>query len=135
MINIISLIDILVVLLIFYIVTTVFKKPEPKVVIKVPDSTQAKPTQDSAPSIIYVTADRQVFLDDKPVDITMLGDALQEKMLGNPSFKVALKADTDAPFGLITKVLDAAKKAGLADLPTFMNPNQNGNAAPANPGP
>ena len=39
--NIIPLIDVLVVLLIFYIATTVFKKSEPKIIIKVPESTQA----------------------------------------------------------------------------------------------
>ena len=45
-INIINLIDVLVVLLIFYIATTVFKKSEPKIIIKVPNSLTATTTQD-----------------------------------------------------------------------------------------
>ncbi len=118
--NIIPLIDVLVVLLIFYIATTVFKKSQPKIVIKVPDSTQAKASQETPPSIIYVTSDSKIFLDDAPVDPDQLGDLLKSKIAANPSFKVAMKADTGAPFGAITKVMDAAHVAGIGDLPTFM---------------
>jgi biopolymer transport protein ExbD len=119
--NIIPLIDVLVVLLIFYIATTVFKKSQPKIVIKVPDSTTAKTSQEPLPSIIYVTSDSKIFLDDTPVDPDQLGDLLKGKLASSPSFKVAMKADTGAPFGAITKVLDAAHQAGIPDLPTFMN--------------
>jgi len=120
-INIISLIDILVVLLIFYIATTVFKKSEPKITIKVPDSTQAKTTNDTPPSIIYVTADSKLFFDDAPVEPEKLGALLKSKMESNANFKVAMKADTKAPFGVITKVMDAAHIAGIGDLRTFMD--------------
>jgi biopolymer transport protein ExbD len=119
--NIIPLIDVLVVLLIFYIATTVFKKSQPKINIVVPNSTTAKATQETPPSIIYVTSDSKIFLDDAPVDADQLGDLLKSKLASNPAFKVAMKADTNAPFGAITKVLDAAHVAGIADLPTFMD--------------
>ena len=118
--NIIPLIDVLVVLLIFYIATTVFKKSEPKIVIKVPQSSQAKTTQEALPSIIYVTSESKIILDDAPVEPTELGDLLKSKLAANPEFKVAMKADTKAPFGVITKVMDAAHFAGIGDLPTFM---------------
>jgi len=120
-INIISLIDILVVLLIFYIATTVFKKSEPKITIKVPESSQAKPAESNPPSIIYVTADSKIFFNDAPVEPNKLGELLKDKMTANPEFKVAMKADTKAPFGIITKVMDAAHFAGIGDLPTFMD--------------
>ena len=120
-INIINLIDILVVLLIFYIATTVFKKSEPKIIIRVPESTTAKTTETTPPSIIYVTSDSKIFLDDAPVEPDQLGDLLKSKIAANPSFMVAMKADTKAPFGIITKVLDAAHFAGIPNLDTFMN--------------
>jgi biopolymer transport protein ExbD len=119
--NIIPLIDVLVVLLIFYIATTVFKKSQPKIVIKVPNSTTAKTTQDTPPSIIYVTSDSKIFLDDAPIEPEQLGELLKSKIAANPEFKVAMKADTNAPFGVITKVMDAAHIAGIGDLPTFMD--------------
>jgi biopolymer transport protein ExbD len=120
-INIIPLIDVLVVLLIFYIATTVFKKTEPKIMIKVPSSTQAKATEGTPPSIIFVTEDSKIFLDDAPVEPDQLGELLKSKMAADPNFKVAMKADTKAPFGMIAKVMDAAHQANLPDLPTFMN--------------
>lgn len=120
-INIISLIDILVVLLIFYIATTVFKKSEPKITIKVPNSTQAKPSDTTPPSTIYVTAESKIFFDDAPVEPDKLGALLKDKLESNPNFKVAMKADTKAPFGVITKVMDAAHFAGIGDLQTYMD--------------
>ena len=119
-INIISLIDILVVLLIFYIATTVFKKSQPKITIVVPESSRAKATNDTPPSVIYVTADSKIFFDNLPVEPAKLGELLKSKMTDNPSFKVAMKADTQAPFGAITKVMDAAHFAGIGDLQTYM---------------
>jgi biopolymer transport protein ExbD len=121
-INIINLIDVLVVLLIFYIATTVFKKNEPKINIVVPNSTTAKTTQETPPSIIYVTTDGKIFLDDAPVEPDQLGDLLKNKIAANAAFKVAMKADTQAPFGAIIKVMDAAHAAGIGDLPTFAEP-------------
>ena len=130
-INIINLIDVLVVLLIFYIATTVFKKSEPKIIIRVPESTTAKSTETTPPSMIYVTKESKIFLDDAPVEPDQLGELLKSKIAADPSFKVAMKADKDAPFGVITKVMDAAHIAGIGDLPTFMETNKApGDSAP-----
>ena len=128
-INIISLIDILTVLLIFYIATTVFKRTEPKLNIVVPPSTTAKTSQDTIPSTIYVTSDSKVFFDDTPVDPDTLGDLLKNKKAANPNFKLAMKCDQNAPFKIIVKIMDAANKAGIANLSTYMNAK----AAEANP--
>ena len=129
MIQIIPLIDILVVLLIFYIATTVFKKAEPKIKIVVPDSTRAKATPNTPPTILYVTDDSKMFLGDQPVEADKLGDILKEKLAADPEFKVAMKADKSAPFSIIVKVMDAAHYAGLGDLPTFMNTDKAGAGA------
>jgi biopolymer transport protein ExbD len=125
-INIISLIDILTVLLIFYIATTVFKRTEPKLNIVVPPSTTAKTTQDTIPSTIYVTSDSKVFFDDTPVDPETLGDLLTKKKAANPNFKLAMKCDQNAPFKIIVKIMDAANKAGIANLSTYMNAKPEG---------
>lgn len=129
-INIISLIDILVVLLIFYIATTVFKRTEPKLNIVVPPSTTAKPTHDNIPSTIYVTADSKVFFDDKPVDPDKLGELLKTKKAANPEFAVAMKADQGAPFKIIVKIMDAANQAQISNLSTYMDVKGNGASNP-----
>jgi biopolymer transport protein ExbD len=129
--NIIPLIDVLVVLLIFYIATTVFKKSQPNVNIKIPSSTQAKTTQTTPPSIIYITADGKFFFDDTPVEPENLGELLKTKKASDPDFKAAVKADTNTPLGMFVKVYDAANFAGITDLQMFMNPvKPAGNSAP-----
>jgi biopolymer transport protein ExbD len=120
-INIISLIDILTVLLIFYIATTVFKRAEPKLNIVVPPSTTAKPTQDTVPSTIYVTSDSKVFFDDTPVAVDKLGDLLKSKKAANSDFKLAMKCDQSAPFKIVVKVMDACNEAGITNISTYMN--------------
>ena len=126
--NIIPLIDVLVVLLIFYIATTVFKKPQPKINIVVPNSTTATVSTDTQPSILSISADSKMFIDSDPVDPDKLADALKAKLAANPSWKVAMKADKSAPFGAIMKVLDAAKIAGIGNIPTFGDTPKPGDA-------
>ncbi len=123
-INIINLIDVLVVLLIFYIATTVFKKSQPKIDITVPSSTKPTVSQQAAPSIIYITADGKFYLDDQPEDPAQLGDLLKSKKATDPDFKVALKADTNTPLGMFVKVYDAANAAGITDLQMFVSPDK-----------
>jgi len=127
-INIISLIDILTVLLIFYIATTVFKRTEPKLNIVVPPSTTAKSTQDTIPSTIYVTADSKIFFNDAPIEPDKLGELLKSKTATNPDFKVAMKSDQNAPFKIIVKVMDAANVAGIKNLSTYMDAKGQGAA-------
>ncbi len=67
-----------------------------------------------------MTADSKIFLDDAPVEPEQLADQLKAKVAGVANFKVAMKADTKAPFGIITKVMDAAHVAGITNLQTFM---------------
>jgi len=128
-INIINLIDILVVLLIFYIATTVFKKSEPKINIVVPPSTEAGVSKDTTPSIIYVTEDSKMFLDEAPIQPDQLAGLLKDKIAANPSYKVAMKADKKAPFGMIVQVMGAAHAAGITDLPTFTSPAKGAGAS------
>jgi biopolymer transport protein ExbD len=123
--NIIPLIDVLVVLLIFYIATTVFKKTEHNFHISVPKYSKPAAAPDTAPTIIYVTKDSKIYLGDQLVDPDLLTDLLKSKIAADSNFKVAMKADTDAPFGAVTKVMDSARQAGITDLPTYASPSDN----------
>lgn len=118
-INIVSLIDILAIVLIFLVVTTVFKKEEPLIEIEVPEHSEAKATEDEPPQLIYVSKDDEIFIGKDPITIEQLGPMLKEKVAANPEYKVALKTDKAATVGLILQIMDAAGQAGLKDLPTF----------------
>lgn len=119
-INIVSLIDILCILLIFFIVTTVFKTDETVLKIDLPESSQAKTREENIEIIvIHVTEDEKVYLSDVPIAIDQLKAALIKMKDVRAGAKYALKASKNAPFGLIIKVMDAVKAAGITQLPTY----------------
>jgi len=124
-INVVPLLDILAIVLIFLVVTTVFRKDEPVIKLQLPEHGEAKPAEENPPAIIYVTKDKKVFLESEPVAIAELPaklKALAEQR--GAGFFVALKSDTDAPMGLFLKISEAAEEAGFKDLPVFTDPGK-----------
>ncbi len=111
---IVSLIDIFAILLIFVIVTTTFKKAQPQVAIRLPESKQAVTKERSEdPMILSISPDEQIFLDDQPVGLAALGLALKPMLAMQPPRTIAMKADTKVSYGFLIKVLDALRDAGV----------------------
>ncbi|MDD5200446.1 MAG: biopolymer transporter ExbD [Terrimicrobiaceae bacterium] len=123
-INIVSLIDILVILLIFFIATSTFKKAQPQLEIHLPDSktATAAATAKTEPLVLRVKTADQITLDDKPVALASLAAALQAARAKAPARPVAMQADRQAPFGVVVQVLDALKSAGIKNIPAFTQP-------------
>lgn len=117
---IVSLIDILAILLIFVIVTTTFKRDHPAVVINLPDSKTATSAPAKAdPAILSISADQKLFLDNKPVELAGLKQALEEMLATTPNRSLALNADKAAPFGFVVSVMDVLKEANVKNVPAF----------------
>ena len=96
-----------------------FKKDQPEVNINLPESktSTSKPAElDHA--IVSVDASDAVKLDGKAIAI----DDLQQAINDLPPLRkstLVLKADEKASFGMIVKVMDALKLAGIKNLPAF----------------
>ncbi len=120
---IVSLIDIFAILLIFVIVTTTFKREQPAVTIKLPESKTAVASgQTAVPIILTISANEEIFLDSEKVDLAGLKPALQQIMKTRPKQTLALNADTKAPFGTVIKVIDVLRDAGVnGNLAAFMD--------------
>jgi biopolymer transport protein ExbD len=116
---IVSLVDILVILLIFFVVSTTFKKDQPEVQINLPESkTATKTPAELEHSIVSVDEVDAVKLDGNPVDISELQNAVSS-LAPTKKASLALQADKKASFGMIIKVMDALKLAGVRNLPAF----------------
>jgi biopolymer transport protein ExbD len=116
---IVSLVDILTILLIFFVVSTTFKKDQPEVQINLPDSqTATKAPAEEDHAIVSVNENDEVLLDGRPLPIEELESAVRELMVAKKS-SLALQADKKASFGTIVKVMDALKLAGVKNLPAF----------------
>lgn len=116
---IVSLVDILTILLIFFVVSTTFKRDQPEVQINLPDSkTATKAPAELEHAIVTVEANDEVKLDGKTVAVDELEGAVNQLSPTRKS-SLALQADRKASFGTIIKVMDALKLAGVKNLPAF----------------
>ena len=117
---IVSLVDVLTILLIFFVVSTTFKRDQPEVQINLPDSkTATKTSADLEHSILTVDANDEIKLDGQPISIEQLEQAIRD-LPDTRRSSMALQADRKASFGIIIKVMDALKLAGVKNLPAFM---------------
>jgi biopolymer transport protein ExbD len=117
-ITIVSLVDILTMVLMFFVYTTTFKTNQPQVVIDLPKvSQQGEKVSDKSTTILSVSKEGTVYLGEKEVSLADLGEAVKKLQGDNQQF--AMKADEKAPFGTIMTVLDTLKTAGVPNLPAF----------------
>jgi biopolymer transport protein ExbD len=111
---IVALIDILIVLLIFLMVTTTFKQ-QPALKLALPESSQAQKTgaHENAPLVISIdfSGSLRVGVDLTPVTLERLAELLVAAVEKDPDLRLAISADTVAPWGKVVKVMDAAKQA------------------------
>ncbi|HLW34471.1 MAG TPA: biopolymer transporter ExbD [Chthoniobacterales bacterium] len=116
---IVSLVDILTILLIFFVVSTTFRKDQPEVQINLPESKTAT----SAPAelehaLLTVSENDEIKLDGKTIAVEDL-EAAVRNLSETRRTSLALQADKKASFGIIIKVMDALKLAGVKNLPAF----------------
>ena len=115
---IVSLIDVLLVVLIFLMVTTTAKKVEPSLKLNLPQSTQAAPGagQDKPFVILVSTNFPFFFIGERPVTYAQLQSELNAAVKTNASLKVSVRADRQAPFGEVVRLIDATKVAQVGSL-------------------
>jgi biopolymer transport protein ExbD len=120
---IVSLIDILAILLIFFIATSTFKEPKLAVDIDppLPGTLTTRPIEDKR-TAVTISSENLIYLgrDETPIDPPALTGRLAAARASG--IKLELKADEGADFGIIVKTLDALKKAGYkkGDYPTIL---------------
>jgi biopolymer transport protein ExbD len=117
---IVSLIDVLIVVLIFLMVTTTFKQ-QPAVKLALPESRQPKEGATEANPLIVTVAKQapHLYLGTTPVTADKLEAELRDRAHRDPNVLLSIRADTDAPFGQIVKVMDAAKAAKVRNVTAF----------------
>ena len=116
---IVSLVDVLTILLIFFVVSTTFKRDQPEVQINLPESkTATNAPAELEHALVAVDADNEIKLDGKVVSVDELESAVRDLPPTRKS-SLALQAYRKAEYGTIIKVLDALKLAGVKNLPAF----------------
>lgn len=116
-ITIVSLVDILTMVLMFFVYTTTFKTAQEQVKIVLPEvKNSGAAVAETLPIILTVTSDNRLSLDNKSVTLDELGDAV--KKLDVKTRSLQMKADVGANFGQVMKVLDVLNGADVHNVST-----------------
>ena len=119
-INLAPLIDVVFILLLFFVVTTTFTR-ETQLKVDLPEAVSGTPPEAAvkAPLEILVAVDGSFALNGKSLasnDLTALMEALRVESGGDQSLPVMLSADAKAPHQAVVTAMDAASKLGFAQL-------------------
>jgi biopolymer transport protein ExbD len=109
-----SLIDIVFLLLIYFLLTTNFIVEE-GIKIKLPHATASAP-QVKQEITVYVDREGDAYMADQKIPIDQLYALLKEKIGNDPDRLVIIKADKTVILNKAVKVMDIAKAAGAARL-------------------
>ncbi|MCF7669963.1 MAG: biopolymer transporter ExbD [Verrucomicrobia bacterium] len=122
----VSLIDVLIVLLIFMMVTTTFKQ-HPAVKIDLPESRGSKTNVASGKILVTITKDApHLYLRENPISAEELERELKTLSASDSQLTLAVRADEGAPFGQVIRVMDAAKAANIrSSLNVFVKRTEN----------
>lgn len=113
-INLSPMIDCIFILLIFFIVTTVFVEEQGLQANK-PDAAAAASTEESETVVLEITPQNKVLINDKEIPLADI-PARVEASLTDPDMPVVIRAHEASSHGAFVSVWDAAKQGGATML-------------------
>ena len=107
------MLDIVFIMLIFFIVTASFLK-EAGIDINRPDASTAVKA-DKANIMIAVSEKNEVWMEKRRVDVRAVRANVERLRAENPEGSVVIQADVDAKAGVVMEVVDAVRMANVSD--------------------
>ena len=121
-IRLINLVEVLFILLIFFIATTTFRANSPTAVkLVLPEAKTAEEVgREKVERLsIAVSPDETIYLDNKPIALSALEQSLRQAKEKNPKVQVQFSADKTVTYGTVVEIVDAARAAGIPDITAF----------------
>ncbi|HVT28457.1 MAG TPA: biopolymer transporter ExbD [Lacipirellulaceae bacterium] len=115
--NLTSMIDVLFLLIIFFMVATKFDEMDRNIDVAVPEVAQAGDTAPPPqPLVVTVAADGQFQLNGTPVTADELTSRLAAARTPLTEPTVVIRGDAKCPFQLVATALGACRQAGISEL-------------------
>jgi len=114
-IDLTSLIDVVFLLIIFFMVTTTFQARS-GISVNLPESSTDMPTEEFKRVVISLREDGNMYFRDTEVSQEALAEQLKAAAAANPKTLVIIRADKHVAHGRVVSVMDAARSAGLTRL-------------------
>ena len=118
--NITPMLDVVFILLIFFIVTANFIK-DPGLEINRPDSETAEITENAA-ILIAIGPAGEIYMDGRRIDARQVKANVVKLLADNPQGSVVIQADEKAMADTILKVMDGAREAGVFNISLAAEP-------------
>jgi len=119
-INVTPMVDVMLVLLIIFMVTTPLIQQGVKV--NLPE-TKAAPVEASDKTLVLsITVGKQVFIGEAEVKLEELEEKLKTNVKAQTDKALYLHADRDLPYGIVVDVMAAAQRAGITNVGMITDP-------------
>jgi len=113
-INLTPMLDVVFIMLIFFIVTASFIK-EAGIQVSRPDALTAEKQEDAA-ILIAISANDEIWIDRREVDSRSIRTHIERLHAENPKGSIVIQADEESTNEVLVVVLEAAKQVGVANV-------------------
>lgn len=113
-INITSLIDVLFLLLIFFIVSSTFLE-QPGMKLDLPQTSDQEAVRIEGYTL-FILSDGSIYLNEEKLDFNTLSEQLEKIAPEAEESGLILKADETTQYGLVVEIMDKIKQSGITKL-------------------
>ena len=112
-INIISLVDVVFLLLIFFTVTSTFMD-QPALKLDLPEaSAETQPAEKLQGLTVFLTLEGELFFGDRPIRTDDLPELIEEGLRQGKESRLTIKADREVVHGKVVEIMDIARRHGI----------------------
>jgi biopolymer transport protein ExbD len=113
-IDLTPMLDVVFIMLIFFIVTASFVK-EAGIEVNRPEASSAD-NKENVNILVAVSATNEIWIDQRRVDVRSVRSVIERMHAENPKGAVVVQADSASNTETVVAVIDAAREAGVADV-------------------
>ena len=109
--NLTSLIDVLFILIIFFVVSSTFLE-QPGIKLNLPEAATSE-THAVQKVVLYIDKEEHIFLNDDPISQEEVAEKVEQMIAAQTDKSLVLKADDKVSHGLVIRIMDALRKKGI----------------------
>ena len=113
-IDLTPMLDVVFIMLIFFIVTASFTR-ETGIEVNRPNASTAL-ARENVSILVAVKSNNEIWIDKRRVDVRSVRSNIERLRAENPEGAVVIQADEKATVDTVVKVMDAARQAGVKDV-------------------
>ena len=111
------MVDVLLVLLCFFILTWNFARKEMELSVKVPTAENGEePVLSVNQTVLNLKADGSMVMNTRPITYEALGVKMAELAKINPEYAIILRGDEEVKYKFVARVLDVCRGSGILNV-------------------